>query len=146
MHNGHTPLNNNHRKRNWLDCDRLCDDGLCGVAANLEAKWVARAEGQKAAHATLPIRMETPSSVERRQLLNGIFSLFTFLLLAAPCCIAELPCCFYKLRCLFQEGQSQPNFCNEFIWFKFAYIFFFNRNIEIIVLGFTPCLKLSGVR
>lgn len=57
MQNGHTPFNNNHRKRNWLDLEWLCDDGHYGVATNLKAKCVARAEGQKAAHAIIHIRI-----------------------------------------------------------------------------------------
>lgn len=57
MQNGHIPFNNNHRKRNWLDFDRLCDDGRYGVATNLKANCVARAEGQQAAHANIHTRM-----------------------------------------------------------------------------------------
>lgn len=57
MQNGHTPFNNNHRKRKWLDFDRLCDDGRDGVTTKLIAKYVARAEGQQAAHANIHTRM-----------------------------------------------------------------------------------------
>lgn len=53
MQNGHTPFNNNHKKRNWLDFDQRRDDGRYGAPSDLT--W--RAEGQQAAHANIHIHM-----------------------------------------------------------------------------------------